>query len=265
MRAEVGGLGGLVGDRHRVIQIHPDFLDDHLLLGLEILLGEVRTEDVREHVEGLRQILGQAGDVVKRVLLRRLRVVLGPHPVEVAVDRERVAPGVPLKTMCSRKCETPATSVASSRLLALTKKPEATEWAWSFTSAMTRSPLSRTVWWNCMSRGSSRKNYQRTGASRARAERDGQTQRRDRMTSRPGSGTPAAVASPLRFGRLAASPNSLESRNHGPDYSMQHRLFGAATQERDRQPKPSAVRSTTGQVTRNGPGGASGQIQPEPA
>lgn len=74
----------------------------------------------------------------------------------------------------------------------------------------------------------------------------------------------AAVASPLRFRRLAASPNSLESRNNGPDYSMQHRLFGAATQERDRQPKPSAVRST-GQVTRNGPTGDFGQIQPEPA
>ena len=34
------GLGGVVGDGHRVIQVHPDLLDDHLLLGLEVLLAE---------------------------------------------------------------------------------------------------------------------------------------------------------------------------------------------------------------------------------
>ena len=54
-------------------------------------------EDVGEDVEGLRQILGQAGDVVERVLLRGLGVVLGPDAVEVAVDRQRVAPRRPLE------------------------------------------------------------------------------------------------------------------------------------------------------------------------
>ena len=37
MRAEVGRLGRLVGHRHRVVQVHPDLFDDHLLLGLEVL------------------------------------------------------------------------------------------------------------------------------------------------------------------------------------------------------------------------------------
>src|SRR3954466_11112512 len=54
--------------------------------------------------------------------------------------------------MCSRKCDTPATSADSSRLPALTKNPEATDRAWSFSSAITWRPLSRTVWWNCIER-----------------------------------------------------------------------------------------------------------------
>ena len=53
--------------------------------------------------------------------------------------------GVPLKVMCSRKCETPASSLDSSRLPVLTKKPAATECARSFSSAMTWSPLSSVV------------------------------------------------------------------------------------------------------------------------
>src|SRR4051794_38012100 len=56
--------------------------------------------------------------------------------------------------MCSRKCDTPATSADSSRLPALTKNPEATDRAWSFSSAMTWRPLSRTVWWNCIEEAS---------------------------------------------------------------------------------------------------------------
>src|SRR4051812_15622336 len=56
--------------------------------------------------------------------------------------------------MCSRKCDTPATSADSSRLPVLTKNPEATDRAWSFSSAMTWRPLSRTVWWNCIEEAS---------------------------------------------------------------------------------------------------------------
>ena len=92
MRAEVGRLGGLVGHRHRVVQVHPDLFDDHLLLGLEVVVAEGRAEDVGEDVEGLGQVLGQAGDVVERVFLRGLGVVLGADAVEVAVDGQGVAP-----------------------------------------------------------------------------------------------------------------------------------------------------------------------------
>ena len=97
MRAEVRGLGGVVGDGHRVIQVHPDLLDDHLLLGLEVLLAEAGPEDVGEDVERPGQVLGQAGDVVERVFLRGLRVVLGADAVEVAVDGQGVAVGRPLE------------------------------------------------------------------------------------------------------------------------------------------------------------------------
>ena len=97
------------------------------------------------------QVLGQAGDVVERVFLGGLGVVLGADAVEVAIDgQRRRACGVPLKVMCSRKCETPASSLDSSRLPVLTKNPAATECAWSFSSAMTSSPLSSVVWWNCI-------------------------------------------------------------------------------------------------------------------
>ena len=77
MTAEMRGLGGIVGDRHRIILIHLDFFDDHLLLGVEVFLAKRGAEDVGEDVERLRQILGKAGDVVEGVFLGGLRVVLG--------------------------------------------------------------------------------------------------------------------------------------------------------------------------------------------
>ena len=96
--AEMGGLGGLVGHRHRVVQVHPDLFDDHLLLGLEVVGPQsVGPEDVREDVEGLGKVLGQAGDVVERVFLRGLGVVLGADAVEVAIDGHGVAPRRPLE------------------------------------------------------------------------------------------------------------------------------------------------------------------------
>ena len=56
-----------------------------------------RPEDVGQDVEGLRKILGQAGDVIERVFLRGLGVVLGADPVEVAIDGHGVAPWRPLE------------------------------------------------------------------------------------------------------------------------------------------------------------------------
>ena len=92
VRAEVGGLGGFVGDRHRVVQVHPDFFDDHLLLGLEVVLAERGAEDVGQDVEGRGEVLRQAGDVIEGVFLGGLGVVLGADAVEVAIDGQGVAP-----------------------------------------------------------------------------------------------------------------------------------------------------------------------------
>ena len=63
--------------------------------------------------------------------------MLGADAIEVAIDRQGIARGVPLNVMCSRKCETPASSLDSSRLPVLTKNPAATECACSFNSAIT--------------------------------------------------------------------------------------------------------------------------------
>ena len=46
----------------------------------------VGLQDVRQNVERLRKILGQAGHVIERVFFRRLCVVLGTDPIEVVVD-----------------------------------------------------------------------------------------------------------------------------------------------------------------------------------
>src|SRR5207249_4097804 len=50
---------------------------------------------------------------------------------------------VPLNSRCSRKCEAPASSGASSRDPASTQKPVVTEWASGMHSVTTRIPLSR--------------------------------------------------------------------------------------------------------------------------
>ncbi len=92
VRPEVERLGRVVGDGHRIILIHLDLFDDHLLLGVEVVLAKRGAQDVGQDVERSRQILGQAGDVIERVFFGGLRVVLGADAVEVAVDRQRVAP-----------------------------------------------------------------------------------------------------------------------------------------------------------------------------
>ena len=93
----MGGLGGVVSDGHRVIQIHPDFLDDHLLLGLEILGPEARAKDVGQDVEGFGEVFGKAGDMVEGVFFGSLGVVLGADPVEVLVDGQGIAVRRPLE------------------------------------------------------------------------------------------------------------------------------------------------------------------------
>src|SRR5437868_1012212 len=55
--------------------------------------------------------------------------------------------GVPLKTMCSRKCVTPQTSGVSSRAPVRTKKPTAADLADGMVSPMSCRPLGRVWWW----------------------------------------------------------------------------------------------------------------------
>src|SRR5438876_2077308 len=68
-----------------------------------------------------------------------------------ALTSRAVRCGVPLKTMCSRKCVTPETPGVSSRLPVLTKNPSATERAAGLVSP-TRTRRLGSVWvWYCMS------------------------------------------------------------------------------------------------------------------
>src|SRR5262245_55458692 len=56
--------------------------------------------------------------------------------------------GVPLNTMCSRKCDTPETSDVSSRAPVRTKKPSATDRADGLVSPMICRPLGKVWLWN---------------------------------------------------------------------------------------------------------------------
>ena len=124
----MGRLGGLVRHRHRIIQVHPDFFDDDLLLGLEVVDPQGRSQDVRQDVEGLRKVFGQAGHVVERVFFGRLRIVLGTHAIEVVVDGHRVAPIRSLERHVLEEMRYAGHArLDSSRLPALTINPAATE------------------------------------------------------------------------------------------------------------------------------------------
>ena len=110
-----------------------------------------RPQDVGEDVEGLRKILGQAGHVVERVFLGRLRIVLGADPIEVAVDGHSVASLRSLERHVLeevRHAGNVGRLVAAARLHDETQpRPKARD---QFSSAMTSSPLSSVVCSNCM-------------------------------------------------------------------------------------------------------------------
>ena len=71
MRAEVqAALHFLVGAERRLILVHPDLFEDHLLLGVEILLAQRGTEDVGQQFDRRALILGQHGRVDRPCSLR---------------------------------------------------------------------------------------------------------------------------------------------------------------------------------------------------
>ena len=76
------------GHRPRLVLVHPDLFEDHLLLGVEVLAAQARPEDVGEDVHRLRQVLRQHRRVVDGVLLAGVGVVVRPDAVEVEVHVE---------------------------------------------------------------------------------------------------------------------------------------------------------------------------------
>ena len=69
-----------------MILVHADLFQDHLLLGIEIRLPQTRAQDVREDIDGLRQVFRQHGRIEDSVLLARVGVVARADPVEVEID-----------------------------------------------------------------------------------------------------------------------------------------------------------------------------------
>ena len=85
MAAVVQGAALVVGPEGRLVLVHQDLFQDHLLLGVEIVLAQRRAEDVGQQIDGRLLVFGQHGRVENRVLLAGEGVVVGPHLVELAV------------------------------------------------------------------------------------------------------------------------------------------------------------------------------------
>ena len=85
MRAVVQRPALVVGPERRLVLVHLDLFEDHLLLGVEIVLAERGAKDVGQQIDGPVLVLRQHGGVVDRVLLVGEGVVMGAHLVELAV------------------------------------------------------------------------------------------------------------------------------------------------------------------------------------
>ncbi len=97
VRGVVQGAAFLVGPERRLVVVHPDFFEDHLLFGVEVVLAERGAEDVGQEIDGGVLLLGEDRGVEDRVLLAGEGVVLGAHLVELAVDVVGRAAGRPLE------------------------------------------------------------------------------------------------------------------------------------------------------------------------
>ena len=124
---------------------HLDLFEDHLLLALDLVGGKRRTQhDVREQVDGERQVLVEHLDVVAGVFLGGERSSWPPiESIACAMSSaDRVS--VPLKSMCSTKCAMPLRSSLSCRDPRVSQTPMVTDRTCGIVSVMSRSPLSRT-------------------------------------------------------------------------------------------------------------------------
>ena len=71
-----------VGGERRLVVVHPDLLQDDLLLHLEVIAAERGVEQCREHFQRGGQVFGQDRGVELGHLLAGRRVVVGPELVE---------------------------------------------------------------------------------------------------------------------------------------------------------------------------------------
>ena len=100
--------------------------------------------DVREQIDGERQMLVEHLDVVARVLLRRERVELAADGIDRLRDIFGRRVSVPLKSMCSTKCAMPLSSSLSWREPRISQTPMLTDRTCGIVSVMRRRPVSRT-------------------------------------------------------------------------------------------------------------------------
>jgi len=78
----------------RRILVRVDFIDDHLLLLLQLALRESRMKnDIGDQLRRLGKIAAQRGSVHHRLLLRRIGVQFAAEILEPTIDMERLAVG----------------------------------------------------------------------------------------------------------------------------------------------------------------------------
>ena len=124
---------------------HLDLFEDHLLLAPDLFLDERRThDDVRQQLDGERQVLVEHLDVVAGVLLRGERVELPADRVDRLRDVLGRPVSVPLKSMCSTKCAIPPCASDSCRDPRVSHTPIVTDRTCGIVSVMRRRPLSST-------------------------------------------------------------------------------------------------------------------------
>jgi hypothetical protein len=113
---------------------HLDLFEDHLLLALDLVGDERRTQhDIGKKVDGQRQMLVEHLDVVAGVFLGGERAMSSALRVSV-----------PLNSMCSTKCAMPLRSSLSWREPRVSQTPIVTDRTCGMVSVMSRRPLSRT-------------------------------------------------------------------------------------------------------------------------
>ena len=122
---------------------HLDLFEDDLLLAFDVdLVERGAKDDVRQDVDGKRQMLVEHLDVVAGVLFRRKRVELAADGVDRLGDVLRRARAVPLNSMCSTKCAMPLSSSVSCRDPRVSHTPRLTERTCPIDSVTRRIPLS---------------------------------------------------------------------------------------------------------------------------